>query len=135
MLRSSYKNVDFKINGCVDNNGYTNDETELSSTAKSEIELSELTSTEIASNEPEVNQIKSSEVIYKSYSQRWWLLASVALLNIANYAHWISFASVNSKAAVFYQVKHLQKFVYNNEVSQKSTKICSTISSTMMVVK
>ncbi len=45
-----------------------------------------------------------SQESYKSYSQRWWLLASVALLNVANYAHWICFASVNSKAAVFYQV-------------------------------
>ena len=51
--------------------------------------------------------IKNESSSYKSYSQRWWLLASVALLNIANYAHWISFASVNSKAAVFYQVKSI----------------------------
>ena len=43
-------------------------------------------------------------VEYKSYPERWWLVASVALLNVANEAHWISFASVNSKAAVFYQV-------------------------------
>ena len=43
-------------------------------------------------------------VEYKSYPERWWLVASVALLNVANDAHWISFASVNSKAAVFYQV-------------------------------
>ena len=43
-------------------------------------------------------------VEYKSYPERWWLVASVALLNMANEAHWISFASVNSKAAVFYQV-------------------------------
>lgn len=43
-------------------------------------------------------------VEYKSYPERWWLVASVALLNVANDAHWTSFASVNSKAAVFYKV-------------------------------
>ncbi len=32
------------------------------------------------------------------------MVFSVALLNVANYAHWISFASVNSMAAAFYQV-------------------------------
>ena len=43
-------------------------------------------------------------VVYKSYPERWWLVASVALLNVASDAHWTSFSSVNSKAAVFYQV-------------------------------
>jgi len=41
---------------------------------------------------------------YRSYPQRWALVFSVALLNIANHSHWISYASVNSKAAIFYQV-------------------------------
>jgi len=44
------------------------------------------------------------EKVYRSYPQRWSLVASVAFLNIANYSHWISFASVSSKAAIFYQV-------------------------------
>ena len=107
------------MNGCVgnDNNGYTKEEIELSATtAKSEVTTSKeikspstkMSSNKIVSKEVGSNEIGSREVIYKSYSQRWWLLASVALLNIANYAHWISFASVNSKAAVFYQVKNKQ---------------------------
>ena len=53
---------------------------------------------------PAVDDESGEPVEYKSYSERWWLVASVSLLNVANYAHWISFASVNSKAAVFYQV-------------------------------
>ena len=34
---------------------------------------------------------------YRSYSRRWCLLCTVTLLNVANYAHWISYASVYSK--------------------------------------
>ncbi len=41
---------------------------------------------------------------YHSYSSRWLLLTSVSLLNVANYSHWISFASVRSRAAHFYRV-------------------------------
>ena len=89
----------------------------MADTVKIKSWCSKLTKVE---NEPNCNKkekielsafgVKSeSQSSYKSYSQRWWLLASVALLNIANYAHWISFASVNSKAAVFYQVKTVFK--------------------------
>ena len=35
--------------------------------------------------------------VYRSYSRRWFLLWTVTLLNVANYAHWISYASVYSK--------------------------------------
>ena len=41
---------------------------------------------------------------YKSYRERWWLVVSVAFLNVATDSLWISLASVKSKAAVFYQV-------------------------------
>ena len=34
---------------------------------------------------------------YRSYARRWCLLWTVTLLNVANYAHWISYASVYSK--------------------------------------
>ncbi|XP_040578384.1 solute carrier family 49 member A3 [Lepeophtheirus salmonis] len=39
---------------------------------------------------------------YKSYSERWWLLSSVFLLNIANYSHWVAFPSVSKNAAKYY---------------------------------
>ena len=44
---------------------------------------------------------------YKSYGRRWFVLLSVLILNISNYAHWIAFASVQSKAAEFYRLDHL----------------------------
>ncbi len=72
--------------------------------AKNEKNFNKKEKIELSTFDVTISESQSSSS-YKSYSQRWWLLASVALLNIANYAHWISFASVNSKAAVFYQVK------------------------------
>ena len=41
---------------------------------------------------------------YKLYSSRWILLISVTLLNLANYSHWVAFASVAKQAAEYYQV-------------------------------
>jgi len=43
------------------------------------------------------------KTLMKLTTERWGLLIIVALLNVANCAHWISFGSVNSKAAIFYQ--------------------------------
>ena len=40
--------------------------------------------------------------VYRSYSRRWFLLWTVTLLNVANYAHWISYASVYSKGIYQY---------------------------------
>ncbi len=40
---------------------------------------------------------------YKSYPQRWWILISVVILTISNFAHWISFASVTSKSSIFFR--------------------------------
>ena len=42
------------------------------------------------------------EYAYKVYGQRWVVLICVALLTIANNALWISFATVNSKAAKYF---------------------------------
>ena len=36
-------------------------------------------------------------------AERWFLLITVSMLLVANCAHWISYGSVNSKCAVFYQ--------------------------------
>ena len=54
------------------------------------------------SNENNLNESLSPDVVYKSYPERWTLLMTVTLINVANCAHWISFGSVNSKAAIFY---------------------------------
>ena len=40
---------------------------------------------------------KNSHIEYRSYPCRWFLLWTIALLNVANNAHWISYASVYSK--------------------------------------
>ena len=32
-----------------------------------------------------------------AYKFRWWLLGTVVLLNLANYAHWIAFPAVAKK--------------------------------------
>jgi hypothetical protein len=39
---------------------------------------------------------------YRVYPQRWWLLATVVLLNLANYSHWVAFPSVAKNAAKYY---------------------------------
>ena len=36
------------------------------------------------------------------FAERWSLLLTVVFLNTANCAHWISYGSVNSKCAIFY---------------------------------
>ena len=46
----------------------------------------------------------SSSSSYTLYSSRWILLISVTLLNLANYSHWVAFASVAKQAAEYYQV-------------------------------
>ena len=60
-------------------------------------------------------QIKSgpdATAVYRCSNRRWFLLLTVAMLNIANYAHWISFAAVHSKGNLWnrsfdYDSKHL----------------------------
>jgi hypothetical protein len=39
---------------------------------------------------------------YHSYPERWWLLLTVILLNLANYSHWVAFPSVMKMAAKYY---------------------------------
>ncbi len=34
------------------------------------------------------------KAVYHSYPERWWLLATVILLNLANYSHWVAFPAV-----------------------------------------
>ena len=41
-------------------------------------------------------------VVFKVYPERWWLLLTVVLLNLANYSHWVAFPSVAKNAAKYY---------------------------------
>ena len=41
---------------------------------------------------------------YRVYRSRWLLLVSVTLLNLANYSHWVAFASVAKVGAEYYEV-------------------------------
>ena len=43
-----------------------------------------------------------TNVQYKVYPQRWWILSSVVLLNLANYSHWVAFPAVAKTAAKHY---------------------------------
>ena len=53
--------------------------------------------------DPETDSNKSKDesskqrVKYQVYSERWWILGTVVLLNFANYAHWIAFPAVAKK--------------------------------------
>ena len=42
------------------------------------------------------------EAEFKSYPQRWWLLTTVIILNLANYSHWVAFPSVTKMVAKYY---------------------------------
>ena len=37
---------------------------------------------------------------YRSYPERWWLLLTVVLLNLANYSHWVAFPSVTKESCI-----------------------------------
>lgn len=39
---------------------------------------------------------------YRVYPQRWWILSTVVMLNLANYSHWVAFPSVAKTAAKHY---------------------------------
>ena len=42
------------------------------------------------------------DIAFKVYPERWWLLLTVVLLNLANYSHWVAFPSVAKNAAKYY---------------------------------
>ena len=52
---------------------------------------------EMNENIVKVKSGPDATTVYRCSKRRWFLLLTVAILNIANYAHWISFASVHSK--------------------------------------
>ena len=45
---------------------------------------------------------QNQNIIFKVYPERWWLLLTVVLLNLANYSHWVAFPSVAKNAAKYY---------------------------------
>ena len=51
---------------------------------------------EVANSYPRQNK---QEEVYKSYMSRWILTLTVVVLNIGNYSHWISYASVTSRVS------------------------------------
>jgi hypothetical protein len=88
---------------------------------------------EVVTSEAVTSKAVNSEAVYKSYPERWSLLATVAILNVTNYSHWISFAAVSSKAAVFYQEPilriHLQTYnkSFLKQNQSKSTYTCTIL--------
>ena len=71
----------------------------------------------------------TEEFVYKTYPQRWWVLISVVLLTISNTAHWISFASVTSKSAIFFQRsnKDISRFITAASAVTLPSSIIATI--------
>ena len=53
-------------------------------------------------DQPLRNEENYSTNEVKLYPQRWWILASVSILQFANYGHWIAFGTVTKTSAVYY---------------------------------
>ena len=49
------------------------------------------------------------------YLARWWIMGTVILLNLANFAHWIAFPAIAKKAAAYYDVSGKDIFVQSCE--------------------
>ena len=48
--------------------------------------------------------LSESDSSFRLYRSRWLLLIAVTLLNLANYSHWVAFASVAKQGAEYYHV-------------------------------
>lgn len=60
--------------------------------------------TESASGSGTPPSLSESDNSYRLYGSRWLLLIAVTLLNLANYSHWVAFASVAKQGAEYYHV-------------------------------
>ena len=49
-------------------------------------------------------RIKSAKPNQMMILPRWWIMGTVILLNLANFAHWIAFPAIAKKAAAYYDV-------------------------------
>ena len=60
---------------------------------------------------------------YRSYPERWWLLLTVVLLNLANYSHWVAFPSVTKESYPQVQslLLRLAFFAFESWPEQSST--------------
>ena len=47
-----------------------------------------------------------SQRVFKSYFRRWFLVNAFVWIVLSSFAHRLSFAAVNSKAAAFYQTSN-----------------------------
>ena len=65
---------------------------------------SSIVSEEDASGARSSPSLSDSGSGFRLYSSRWLLLISVTLLNLANYSHWVAFASVAKQGAEYYHV-------------------------------
>merc|ERR1719219_2070751 len=78
---------------------FTTSSSTLSATEHSAGEILTPKSSELMMN---VKEPDKYNVQYRVYPQRWWVLATVVLLNLANYSHWVAFPSVAKNAAKHY---------------------------------
>jgi len=51
-----------------------------------------------------VEELEGKHGGFTVYSERWWIMGTVILLNLANFAHWIAFPAIAKKAAAYYDV-------------------------------
>ena len=49
-----------------------------------------------------VDNVDNVHYLYNVH--RWWIMGTVILLNLANFAHWIAFPAIAKKAAAYYDV-------------------------------
>ena len=50
------------------------------------------------------NEDNVYDIYYLYNVPRWWIMGTVILLNLANFAHWIAFPAIAKKAAAYYDV-------------------------------
>ena len=58
--------------------------------------------------------LSESDSRYRLYGSRWLLLVAVTLLNLANYSHWVAFASVAKQGAEYYHVTGPEVSIYQS---------------------
>ena len=70
--------------------------------------------TESTSGSGTTPSLSESDSRYRLYGSRWLLLVAVTLLNLANYSHWVAFASVAKQGAEYYHVTGPEVSIYQS---------------------